>query len=257
MERRKFLAASFAASALALRADEKGREHYELRRYQLEAGAQRKLTESYLHQALAPALNRLGIGPVGVFSVSIGLESAALYVLMPCLSVETLVGARFRLEQDEEYLKAGAAFINAPASQPAYQRVESSLLVAFEGWPKLTPPRATSEHRSRVFELRTYESPSDQDHKRKVEMFHSGEFDIFDKAGFWQIFYGDMLIGSRLPNLTYMLGFENMIEREKKWDAFRSAPAWKKLSASPKFAYESIVSNVDNVILTPTSYSQI
>jgi hypothetical protein len=269
VQRRTFLASSIAASALAVNVSArallgsqgatagKSREYYELRRYHLLRGSQVKLAADFFREALVPALNRLGISPVGVFNVEIGPESPSLYVLMPSASLETLVTIEFRLNRDVDYLKAGTAFLNAPAQQPAYVRMESSLMVAFEGMPRLRVPPATAEHRSRMFELRTYESPSDQDHLRKVEMFNSGEFDVFEKAGFWQVFYGDTLIGSRLPNLTYMLGFEDLADRNNKWNAFRSAPEWKKLSSSPRYAFEEIVSNITNVILNPASYSQI
>jgi hypothetical protein len=176
---------------------------------------------------------------------------------MPSASVEALVTAAFRLEQDAEYLKSGAAFLNTAAKEPAYARAESSLMAAFEGWPKLRLPPATAEHRSRVFELRIYESATDQDHKRKVEMFNSGEFDVFERAGFWQVFYGDTLVGPRLPNLAYMLGFPDLAERSKMWKAFGDDPGWKKLSGSSRYNFEEIVSNITNVILSPTSYSQI
>ena len=259
MHRRQFLASSLAASALAGQqtSGAKAREYYELRRYSLQRGAQPKLADAFLQEAFIPALNRLSIAPVGVFSADIGPESPSLYVLMPSASVETLVTAAFRLEQDAEYLKAGAAFLNTAAKEPAYARVESSLMVAFEGWPKLTLPPATAEHRSRVFELRTYESATDQDHKRKVEMFNSGEFDVFQRAGFWQVFYGDTLVGPRLPNLTYMLGFPDLAERSRMWKAFGADPGWKKLSSSSRYNFEEIVSNITNIILSPTSYSQI
>jgi hypothetical protein len=135
--------------------------------------------------------------------------------------------------------------------------MESSLMVAFEGMPKLMVPPATAEHRPRMFELRSYESPSDQDHLRKVEMFNRGEFDVFEKAGFWQVFYGDVLVGSRLPKLTYMLSFDDLADRNKKWNAFRAAPEWKKLSTSPRYAFEEIVTNITNIILSPAPYSQI
>ena len=234
-----------------------GREYYELRHYSLQNGPQRKLADGFFHEALIPALNRLGISPVGVFSAVIGPESASLYVLMPSTSVEKLVTADFRLEKDAEYLKAGAPFLNAPAAGPAYARMESSLMLAFEGMPKLTVPPVTTERGARMFELRTYESASDQDHKRKVEMFNSGEFDVFHNAGFWQVFYGDSLIGSRLPNLTYMIGFPDLADRARMWKAFGSDPGWKKLSGSSRYNFEEIVSNITNVILSPTSYSQI
>jgi NIPSNAP len=269
MQRRTFLTSSLAAASLgAVRTgacsqsvpgtlDGKGREFYELRCYQLSGGPQRKLCDDFFRDALLPALNRLGITPVGVFDVTIGPETPSIYVLMPSTSLETLVAVETRLAQDAGYLKTGATFLNAPATEPAFVRMESSLMQAFEKIPKLTLPAATAGNGPRVFELRTYESPSDQDHKRKVEMMQSGEEQIFAKAGFTQVFYGDTLIGSRLPNLTYMLSYESVSEREKKWNAFRNAPEWKALSSQPRYAFENIVSSITNVILTPTSYSQI
>ena len=265
MERRRFLTSSLAASAFALAGTSSGaqtssgkpREYYELRKYYMQSGPQTKLTENYLSQALIPALNRLGISPVGVFNLTLGPETPTLYVLIPSTSVETLVTAELRLAQDKQFMDAAAPFWNAPAKEPAYVRVESSLLIAFEGWPKLTVPESTAKHEKRVFQLRTYESPTNQDHVRKVEMFHHGEFAIFQKAGFGQVFYGDTLIGARMPNLTYMLTFAALEEMNDKWKAFSSDPDWKKLSSSPRYDFEAIVSNVSNLILTPTEFSQI
>lgn len=267
MNRRKFMTSSLAASVLALESKESGAqqsmtqgapsEYYELRQYHLRTGTQTKLTENYVAEALIPALNRLGMSPIGAFNLSIGPETPSLYVLIPGMHLETIVTAEQRLAQDETFLKSAAPFWNAPADKPAYERIESSLLSAFHGWPKLTVPPVTAQHGKRVFQLRTYESPSQQAHIRKVEMFHHGEFEIFHRAGFWQIFYGDVLIGPRLPKLTYMLSFPDLAEMDAKWAAFGSDPEWKKLSGSPRYSYEPIVSNVSNLILSPTSYSQI
>ena len=269
MHRRKFLSSSLAASALALETpvinaanqdSEKqtaGRQYYELRRYHLVSGPQQKLMSSFLEQALIPALNRFGMQPIGAFDLYLGPETPSVYVLIPSTSVEALVNVESRLAQDEEYMKTGAPFLSAPAKEPPYERVESSLMIAFEGHPQLTVPPVTAQKGSRVFQLRTYESPTNADHRRKVEMFNSGEFEIFRKAGFWDVFYGDTLIGPRLPNLTYMLSFPDVSELNAKWKAFGSDPDWKKLSSSPKFDYEAIVSNISNLILNPASYSQI
>jgi len=235
----------------------KPREYYELRKYFMQTGPQTKLTESYLSDALIPALNRMGMSPIGVFNLSIGPETPVLYVLIPSASLETLVTADLKLVQDKQFMQAAEPFWNVSAKEPAYLRIESSLMIAFEGWPKLTLPASTAQHAKRVFQLRTYESPTNQDHVRKVEMFNNGEFEIFEKAGFGQVFYGDSLIGPRLPNLTYMLTFGDLGEMDAKWDVFRNDPNWKKLSTSPRYAFEQIVSNITNLILTPTAYSQI
>lgn len=268
MERRQFLTSSFAASALAIGAPgtlmgaqelagANVREFYQLRWYRLKRGPQTKLTDDYLRDALVPALNRMEIKPVGVFNLTIGPETPSMYVLMPSLSAEALLNVESRLMKDEEFMKAGAPFLNAPAKEPSVVRIESWLMQAFEKVPRLKVPAAAAAKSPRVYELRTYESPSIQDHVRKIEMMSSGEGDIFAKNGFWQIFYSDTIIGARLPNLIYMLGFENLDERDKKWAAFLGAPEWKALSSNPRYAYEDIVSNITNVILTPTAYSQI
>jgi hypothetical protein len=269
MERRKFIASSLAATAVAITtswasargAQETGgpnkREFYQLRRYQLANGPQRKLADDYFRDALVPSLNRMEISPVGVFNVTIGPETPVMYVLIPSMSVERLVTVDDRLTKDDEYMKAAAPFLSAPAKEPAYARMESSLMQAYEKMPKITLPAASASKSPRVFELRTYESPSDQDHWRKIEQMSSGEGDIFTKAGIPQVFYGDTLVGPRLPNLTYMLCFNSLAERDAKWDAFRSSSEWKALSTNPHFAFEDIVSNITNSMLAPTAYSQI
>jgi len=262
MHRRQFLAASLAASATALAKDAQAqapaagpREYYQIRRYQLQNGPQTKLTESYFSDALIPALTRMGMGPVGAFSLSIGQETPAYYSLVPGTSVDALASVGLKLSQDADFLKAAEPFWNAPATSPPFVRVDASLLIAFEGWPKLTPP--ASAKAKRIFQLRTYESPNYGDHVRKVEMFHKGEFEIFTKAGCRPVFFADTLIGPRMPNLTYMLSFTDIDELNACWAKFGADPDWKKLSASPRYSYEAIVSNISNLILNPLSASQI
>lgn len=264
MERRQFLAASLATSAAAFASHAQAqskptssREYYQLRRYSLLSGPQLKLTERYLADAFIPALSRMGMGTIGAFKLDIGQDTPTYYALIPGPSPDALATIDWHLAKDEDFLKTAAPFWNATATAPAFQRVEISLLAAFEGWPKLTPPASSATKGKRMFQLRTYESPSNLDHLRKVEMFHSGEFEIFLKAGFHPVFFADALFGSRLPNLTYMLSFADSAELEAKWDLFRNDPNWKKLSADPRFAFDQIVTNISNLMLSPLSCSQI
>ena len=265
MERRRFLASSVAASALAVAAGVSaeasapppGREFYQLRRYLLRSGPQTKLTESYFSDALIPSLAGMGMGPVGAFHLDFGPETPVFYLLIPGPSVEVLAGIDLRLAEDAAFLKAADPFWNSTSAAPAFERVESSLLAAFAGWPKITPPPAAQTKGKRIFQLRTYESPSYGEHVRKVEMFHSGEFGIFVKAGCKPVFFGDTLVGSRLPNLTYMLSFTDQQELEAGWKAFSNDAEWKGLTANPRYAYDQIVTNITNLILSPLSCSQI
>ena len=263
MQRRDFLTSSLAAAAVALKPTlssaqtGKPRQYFELRKYQQQSGPQTKLLQSYLSDALIPALNRIGFTPIGVFNLYLGPQSPATYVLIPSNNLESLVTSELQLAKDDQFMKAAAPFWAAPAAAPAFVRVESQLMLAFEGWPQVTVPPVTAQHGKRVFQLRIYESPSQQDHVRKVEMFNSGEFDIFQKAGFWNVFFSDTLIGPRLPQLTYMVAFPELADIDAKWEAFGNHPDWKKLSAETRFSFEPIVSNIDSLILRPASFSQI
>jgi hypothetical protein len=270
MERRKFLTASLATSAVALARNAATqaqpaaqnqpagkREYYQIRRYSLMSGPQLKLTEDYFGKALFPALSRMGMGPVGAFRLDIGPETPQFYLLIPGASPETLAILDLQLAKDEEFLKVAEPYWNATAGAPAFQRIETSLLAAFEGWPKITPPASSANKSKRIFQLRTYESPSNFEHIRKVEMFHSGEFEYFQRSGCHPVFFGDTLIGPRMPCLTYMLSFADAADLDASWAKFRSDPDWKKLQADPRYSFDAIVSNISNLVLSPLSCSQI
>lgn len=270
MDRRNFLSTSVTASALSLAGAATGAaqisaagpkaaaEYYDLRRYQLVSGPGTKLTGNYFAGALIPALNRLGIGPVGAFSIYFGPDTPAYYLLLASTKLETLVTADIQLSKDTGFLKAAAPFWDAPGGAPPYITIESTLLRAFEGYPKLIVPTAATKKEKRIYQLRTYVSPTNMDHVRKVEMFHHGEFGIFAKAGAAGVFYADALIGPRLPSLTYMLSFPNMEALEAVWDKFSADPEWKKLSADPRFKLDPpTVSNITSLVLRPLPYSQV
>jgi len=267
MKRRQFLTSAAAASIAAVGAssdylraapepDAKGREFYQLRRYQLARGPQQKLADDYFRDALIPALNRMGIRPVGVFNITVGPDTPAVYVLIPSSSAETLTGVETRLWQDAEYVKSGGDFLKAPAKEPGFHVVETSLLQAFENMPKIKVPAGTAQNKPRLFELRTYKSPTDEFHRTKVEMFNSAEIALQAKLDMGAVFYGDTIAGPRMPNLTYMLSFDNLADREKKFQVFNDSAGWKALLSDPKYPWE-IVATVSNFILAPAAYSQI
>jgi hypothetical protein len=233
-------------------------ELYVWRQYILRTGAQPRRLTDFLQNAAVPALNRLGMKPVGVFETVIGPPSPSVFVLTPLASFETFLSMEDALQQDEVFTRAAEPYLRATATDPAYVRQELSLLRAFPNVPRLEVPAATAAKGPRLFELRTYESPSEATHRSKVEMFvRLGEVDIFRRVGLTPVFFARTLVGARMPNLTYMLVHDNMAAREKSWDTFRSDPAWKQLAATPGYADAEILSNITTWLLRPAVYSQI
>ena len=234
-------------------------ESHELRRYQLRRGPGQGIVDTYLRTAALPAWQRAGVGPIGVFNVMIGADSPTFHVLLVHKSTDSIASLAEKLAADAEFEKAAAPYVNAEAASPAFVRIESSIMRPFETVPKLQLPFGGGEagRRSRIFELRIYESHSEKASKKKIEMFNRGEIAIFRRAGLTPVFFGETLVGSDMPNLTYMLVYEDMAARDKQWAAFAADPEWRKLSTTPGYTDPEIVSSISNTYLRPTAYSQI
>ena len=234
------------------------REFYEIKVYYLKDQSQQERVEKYLKDAYLPALNRAGIRKVGVFK-PVPTDTAAgkrLYVLTPMSSLAQLTEIQDKLSRDKQYAAAGADYINAAHTDAPYRRIETILLQAFSQMPVMNAPVHKTPVNERVYELRSYEGHTEKIFRNKVQMFNEGgEVKIFDKLGFNAVFYGEVLAGSRMPNLMYMTTFENKASRDAHWNAFRVDPDWKALSAKPE--YKNNVSKQMIWFLQPTSYSGI
>ena len=255
MKRRKFMTSAAAAVPLAAAGqsmfrDE--RQYFELIEYQMHVGSRRDRVSDFYRDVALPAYGRLGIGPVSVFTVMYGPTQPSQFVLIPHASLESVLTMPTLLLEDDAYRSGGAAFLEAPLSDPAYVRQQRQLLIAFGGMPQVESP---AQHDSRIFELRVYESHSVQAGQKKIDMFNGGEIAIFRKTGLTPVFFAETLFGPRMPNLTYMLSFENMQRRDEAWSRFIADPDWIALRGDPQ--YRDTVSNISDIILRPTPYSQI
>ena len=230
---------------------------FELRTYTLiDENAEQKL-DSYLENALVPALERQGLGPIGVFDQASKPQDGTIEVmlLIPGPSTEAVTSAAGKLTNDKEYQAAARDYMNTPANEPVVQRIRSELLLAFDCWPQVTVPSQKEGNQPRLFELRTYESPTEQFGALKVEMFNAGEVPIFLDSKITPVFMGQALIGDMMPNLTYMTVFDNDQARQAGWDAFRSSPDWKVLSGIEK--YKGTVNKIHKSDWVPKSFSRL
>lgn len=232
-------------------------EFYQLKTYTCETDQQVAAVDNYLEKAYLPALKRLGINQVGVFKYK-QVDSVAppkkIIVLIPSPSIEVFDVLERELARDKVYLTDGADYLKATYDNPPYQRISSIFLKAFDDMPKMKPSIWLNDREERVYELRSYESPTEALFERKVEMFNEGgEIRLFDTLEFNAIFYASVIAGPNMPNLMYMTSFKNMQSRDEHWKSFDNAPAWKELSAKEK--YQHTVSHADIMLLYPTAYS--
>lgn len=256
MSRLLSLLALVVLYAPALFAQSPKSEVYQLTVYHYRTSAQESALDAYLQQALLPALHRKGAGTIGVFK-PIANDTAAVkrvYLVIPFRNWSRALNWRSELVSDNVYMQAAKSFEEAPHSNPPYDRMENMLMRAFKLAPSMKIPRLTAPLADRVYELRSYEGPTEERYRNKVHMFNEGgEIALFDRLGFNAVFYADVVAGGRMPNLVYMTSFNSMDDRNAHWKAFGEAPEWKKLISMKE--YEHNVSKADIILMRATPYS--
>jgi hypothetical protein len=231
-------------------------EYYEIRIYHISSKDQGDRVDKFFKEAFLPALHRAGIAKIGVFK-PVEADTAfgkLIYVFIPVKTLEKLSMLPELLKMDEVYNKSGKDFLDAPFDNPPYARYESILLKAFPLMPEYKAPSYTSTPDQRIYELRNYESATEEKAAKKIQMFNEGgEMKIFDQLGFNAVFFAQVIVGSHKPNLMYMTTFSDMKTHDEKWKAFQTHPDWIKLKAVPE--YLNTVIKAKPYLLHPTSYS--
>lgn len=243
------LTASFSYS------QQSDRYYYQIKIYHLKNDSQEERVDQFLETAYIPALHRAGIENVGVFKpVEEDAATQLVYVFIPFRSLNEFQNLSSALLKDRQYLKSGSDYLDAAYDNAPYERIESILLYAFTGMPEPAVPELDAPKSERVYELRSYEGPTEKYYVSKVKMFNQGdEVSIFDRLDFNAVFYAEVLSGNRMPNLMYMTAFNNKADRDEHWEAFNNDPTWQKLRAMEE--YQHNVSKADIILLHPTAYS--
>jgi hypothetical protein len=250
---RTLLLACFFLLTTFAHAKTPARYYYQIKVYHLATAAQQQRVEQFLQSAYLPALHRAGIKKVGVFKTMDADTSKRIYVFIPYRSWKQVEETALALQKDKQYTTDGKDYLEAAYNDLPYQRIETSLLHAFEGMPEPFAPNLSGPKKERVYELRNYEGPTEKYFANKMQMFNNGELDIFKRLGFNAVFYGEAVAGGNMPNLMYMTSFDNKASRDEHWKNFGGDPAWKQLSALPE--YQHNVSKIFIYFLYPAEYS--
>lgn len=254
-----FILVTLMATTLTAGSQPAKQDYYNIKVYNISSKAQEAKVDAYLKDVYIPAMHRAGITQVGVFkpieqdTVS-KLFGKVIFVFMPLRSIDQYLQLPVVLNNDKVYVAASRSFVEAPFDNPPYARLENILLKAFTNMPKFRAPSYTTKPAERIYELRSYESPTEAKAVKKIEMFNQGgEIALFEKLGFNAAFYGEVLVGSHMPNLMYMTTFETRESREAHWAKFQDSPDWKTLKGMEE--YKDTVSKNNTILTAPTDYS--
>ncbi|MXV52893.1 NIPSNAP family containing protein [Pedobacter sp. HMF7647] len=215
-------------------------DYYQLSFYHTQRKSQLDSLSDYIQQKYLPKLHQAGFKDIGVFFPIANDTSSdkQLVLWTPLQSLDQLVK------------------INPGRDAPSYARLETIILTAFEKAPKYKLPRLNGSREEHIFELRSYESPTEERYISKVKMFNAGdEVGLFARLGFNAVFYAHVLAGSRMPNLMYMTSFDNQAAHDEHWKAFGNDSQWKKLSALQE--YQKNVNKADIILMHASSYSDV
>jgi hypothetical protein len=261
MQRREFLAAGSAGLAAltattALAADEPAKKEYlEVRKYTVKDAEKRAKFVDILDKALIPALNRQGIKPVGILLPAANDEKYALnvFVVIPHKTMDSFINANGKLVADTAYRKDAAPIFETNSKNPVYTDCETFFLNTFPTAPVLETPPLGPDRR---YQLRLYRSFNIERNAAKVRMFdQGGELPLFRETGMNPIFFGDIIAGTRLPALLYMLGFASAAKQDEAWKTFIEHPKWAEIKG--KSEYADTATEIENVVLFPSPGSQL
>lgn len=89
-----------------------------------------------------------------------------------------------------------------------------------------------------------------------IRRFESTTLKIWDKHGFRPAGFWTTVIGESNQDLTYLLEWKDLAERERVWAGFMSDPDWLKARAETE-KNGPIVANIASSILAPTAFSKL
>ncbi len=256
MERRSFLKKSALATGAAISASTlkagpapaKAKDIYELKVVHLNGAAGRNQLKKYYTEAVIPFLSKRGAKVMAFNEYSLE-DPPVMYVLHAHQSLADYYDATLAMRSDAEFMEAANEYNKIPANNPVYDRIETFLLEAFDGFPRLNEPGK----KGGLLEMRTYESYSEDAGIRKVKMFNDGEVQLFNNLGFHPLLFSQHLAGQYMPALTYMLWFNDMEERDALWAKFGPSPEWREMSSKEEYA--NTVSKIHKKFLIPADFS--
>lgn len=229
-------------------------QFYALDIYKLKNGSQPARIHDFLRTGVIPALRKVNPGPVIALESLVAPHMPQVVLISGYPTFDSIHSVESKLEADPELLKQFQKW--EQGDEPPFESLENRVLQATDYSPEIT---MDSEPRKspRVFELRTYHSPSWTQLQALHARFAGPEIKIFHRSGVHPVFYTSGYIGPDQPNLTYLIPFETLEAREKAWNAFGSDLEWIKVRKESIEKHGQISSVIQISLYKATPYSPV
>ncbi len=221
-------------------------------RFLLRNGSQLPRLHHYLSRHLLPAIEGVRAARALVLEAIAAPHMPELMVIQPLASLDQL----HSLQDTVRTAALESAFddLDSHADGP-FEQLDASLLEAAPYSPavdfgSLAPWPG-------VVERRVYHSPSWRSLAALHDRFAGPEIAIFHRCGIHPFFYASTRMGAGLPNLTYLIPFENLAAREQAWTAFANDEEWKSVREESVRAYGQVNARMSISLYKPAPYCRV
>ena len=220
MRRRTLIALPVAFTAMA--AEPRKTQVYVLQQFYMKHGTQLARGHEFL-AALSARMKQHG--PVMCLEATIAAHTPQLALITGHPSLADFQKDQSAVFKDKEILGAFEKW--ETADDPPYEHAQQIVLQAAPYSPEVKGLDKAPKT-PRVFELRVYHSPTWRQLAALHQRFAGPEIKIFHRSGVHPLFYSQTAIGPNMPNLTYLIPFDDLAAREKAWAAFSADEEWVK-----------------------------
>lgn len=252
LDRRNFIQA-LPAFLPAPAAEPRKTRFYILEQFYLENGTQPNRIHDFFSKTLIPSVQRIHKGPLIALEALIAPHMPQVALILGIKSLNQIYSISQSLFGDKSFSQA---FDQWEAGEPPFVSSSAALLEATPYSPEISAPEKQPAA-PRVFELRTYHSPTARQAKALHERFAGPEIKIFHRVGVNPLFYTSTVFGLNRPNLTYLIPFDTLAAREKAWNAFGADEEWVRVRKESIDRSGQISSVIQMSLYRATPYSPI
>ena len=226
---------------------------YELRHYDIRSSRGLTQVTGRFAEHVLPIWDRLGIVPVGFWSVLVGSPSPRLTYLLPWEDLAQRQAVWEAFESDPEWQQVRQETNDSWGGSPIHT-FTSTIIQPTDYSRAPTRDNQPTRLARGIFELRTYHFDDMAKLAQTVEWFGTHAAPAFETHGLYAMGFWTTYIGVS-PRLTYMLVFENLAHRERAWAAFYTDPDWP---ARQDYLYpngQPLIAQIESCVMKGTDFS--